>query len=214
MREAIAANKTLEDKEPLLELIDRIQLGQVFLHEEQRRSLELQARNLHLSKCYNCKKFAVWVYQSLVFPPPREGIAPNADLPEDIRRDFDEARAIASQSPRGAAALLRLCIQKLCAFLGEKGDRIDDDIAELVKRGLSPIVQQSLDAVRVIGNQAVHPGSMDLKDDHSTANTLFRLVNIVADQMVTHPKQVKEVYDKLPERALKAIEKRDGKDVK
>ena len=57
-----------------------------------------------------------------------------------------------------------------CAFnLGEKGEKLDDDIANLVKRGLNPTVQKSLDIVRVIGNEAVHPGVLDLKDDRDTA---------------------------------------------
>jgi len=60
-----------------------------------------------------------------------------------------------------------------------------------VSKGLDPLVQQALDIVRVIGNEAVHPGVMDLKDDRETAATLFGLVNAIADQMITHPKTVK-----------------------
>jgi hypothetical protein len=112
-------------------------------------------------------------------------------------------------SPRGAAALLRLCIQKLCAFLGQKGRNIDDDIGSLVQKGLNPLVQKSLDIVRVIGNEAVHPGVIDLNDDRDTANKLFDLVNAIADQMITHPKTVRMLYEKLPENKRKAIENRN-----
>jgi hypothetical protein len=38
-------------------------------------------------------------------------------------------------------------------------------------------VQQSLDIVRVIGNDAVHPGQIDLTDDIETATKLFVLIN-------------------------------------
>lgn len=124
-------------------------------------------------------------------------------------RDYEEAGRIVSESPRGAAALLRLAIQKLCVVLGEIGEKIDDDIKSLVKKGLTPMVQQALDAVRVIGNESVHPGTLDLKDDRDTAMRLFSLVNIIAEQMVSNPKHVQELYDKLPESKRKAIEKRD-----
>jgi hypothetical protein len=136
---------------------------------------------------------------------------PNQDLPNEVLRDFEEARTILGLSPRGAAALLRLCVQKLCIHLGEKGKNIDDDIASLVKNGLNPLVQKSLDIVRVIGNEAVHPGVIDLNDDRDTASQLLNLINSIADQMISHPKQVEAMYEKLPESKRAAIEKRNEK---
>ena len=49
--------------------------------------------------------------------------------------------------------------------MGEKGKDINTDIGNLVKKGLPIKVQESLDILRVIGNEAVHPGQLDLKDD-------------------------------------------------
>lgn len=79
-----------------------------------------------------------------------------------------------------------------------------------MKKGLNPLVQQSLDVVRVVGNEAVHPGVIDLRDDRASAERLFDLVNIVAEQMITHPKSVQEMYAKLPPAKLDAIQRRDG----
>ena len=136
---------------------------------------------------------------------------PNVDLPLELIANFEEARAIVGNSPRGAAALMRLVVQKLCARLGEKGKNIDDDIASLVAKGLNPLVQKALDVVRVIGNEAVHPGTIDLKDDRDTALRLFSLVNSIADQMITHPKAVQEMYDQLPAGKIAAIDARNGR---
>ncbi len=135
---------------------------------------------------------------------------PNPDLPVDIQADFKEARMVLTVSNRGAAAILRLCIQKLCAHLGEKGKNINDDIASLVAKGLPNQVQKSLDIVRVVGNNAVHPGQMDLKDDQSVAIALFHLVNIIVDTMITQPHSVENLYSTLiPASQQKAIVDRD-----
>ncbi|MBI3898767.1 MAG: DUF4145 domain-containing protein [Gammaproteobacteria bacterium] len=167
--------------------------------------------NLSLSRCYVCAKFAVWVHDKLIFPPERQALPANDDLPEDVRRDYDEASRILNVSPRGAAALLRLAIQKICKLLGETGDNINDDIASLVAKGLSPLVQKSLDIVRVVGNEAVHPGVIDLNDDRETATKLFDLVNLIADQMITTPKKVGVLYESLPVAKKEAITQRDAK---
>lgn len=166
--------------------------------------------NLSASSCYNCEKVAIWIYDRLVFPSTGEAPPANLDMPDDIRRDYNEASTILNQSPRGAAALIRLAIQKLCIELGQPGKNINDDIGALVKGGLDPRVQQALDAVRVIGNSAVHPGQIDLRDDRATAETLFKLLNLIVDKTISEPKHVAEVYATLPEGALKAIEKRDS----
>lgn len=122
----------------------------------------------------------------------------------------EEAASILTQSPRGAAALLRLALQKLCMHLGSKGKNINDDVADLVAKGLPVKVQQALDSVRVIGNNAVHPGQIDT-DNPSVAGSLFTLVNLVTDYMISKPNEVAAIYAALPKSAIEAIEKRDGK---
>ena len=104
---------------------------------------------------------------------PRTMTAPIAhpDLPDDLRSDYDEARSIVDLSPRGAAALLRLTIEQLCTGLaGEK--KLDKAIGALFHRGLLVQVQQALDVLRVVGNNAVHPLELDLRDDRPTARAI------------------------------------------
>lgn len=203
-----------EVKEPnqrarLQKWVERMAKGRPFLHLN-RAGRDFDLQNVSLSRCYNCSDVAIWIYDRLVWPQRGEALLPNADLPNDVKGDYEEASVILDRSPRGAAALLRLGIQKLCRHLGEKGKNIDDDIASLVKKGLDPRVQKALDVVRVVGNNAVHPGQIDLKDDRATAEKLFGLVNLIAEIMITQPKHIREMFDALPEGALKAIEKRDG----
>ena len=126
----------------------------------------------------------------MIYPSTGTAPPPNPDLPKDIKADYEEARSISSTSPRGAAALLRLVIQRLCIELGEEGKDLNTDIANLVKKGLNEKVQKVLNSVRVIGNEAVNPGQMDLRDDAETARKLFDLVNLIVEMMITQPKRV------------------------
>jgi acetyl/propionyl-CoA carboxylase alpha subunit len=81
-----------------------------------------------------------------------------------------------------------------------------------VKKGLDKRVQQALDIVRVVGNDAVHPGQIDLRDDRDTATKLLGLVNLIAEKMITEPKHIEALYGGLPEAKRQAIEKRDKSD--
>ncbi|MBC7785307.1 MAG: DUF4145 domain-containing protein [Burkholderiales bacterium] len=162
-----------------------------------------------LSRCAHCKESILWHEGKIIYPEVGHAEPANTDLPDDVRTDYDEAASIVNKSPRGAAALLRLAIQKLCKHLGQPGRHINDDIKALVAEGLPTGVQQALDSVRVIGNNAVHPGEIDIKDDHATAVTLFKLINFVAAKMITEPKEVSEFYSTLPEPARDAVDRRD-----
>lgn len=212
-KESIQGNTDVskDEKQSWLGWYDEMATGHMFFWQTSQSHYSRTVNNLFISRCYNCDKIAVWVHDNIIFPPERQGVQPNQDLHEDIVKDFEEARSIVGFSPRGAAALLRLCIQKLCVQLGEKGENINDDIGSLVSKGLNPLVQKALDIVRVIGNEAVHPGLIDLNDNRDIANKLFGLINAIADQMITHPKTVEKLYEKIPETKKKAIEDRNGK---
>lgn len=169
--------------------------------------------NLNVSVCDQCDEIAIWVAGRMLWPQNMSAPDPNEDLPEDIVADYREAGVIFTTSPRGAAALLRLCVQKLCrTLLGSDATKtIDQDIAILVSRGLDKKIVQALDIVRVIGNEAVHPGTMDLKDDTATAEELFALINIIADSMISRPKRLDELYARLPPEKVRGIEQRNAK---
>ena len=169
-----------------------------------------RVNEIDLAYCAHCSNYSLWHLGRMIYPSVGTAPLPNPDLPDDIKADYEEARCIVSLSPRGAAALLRLAIQKLCKYLGEKGENLNSDIANLVKKGLPLKVQKALDIVRVIGNNAVHPGQIDLKDDSQTAEKLFGLVNLIAQVMITQPKHVDDLYESLPDNQKEAINKRDN----
>lgn len=169
----------------------------------------LMAGGLQVSRCENCEKVCLWVLGEYIYPAKNSAPRPNPDMPADILADYKEAAAIYTQSPRGAAALLRLAIQKLMVYLGQPGKNINDDIAALVAQGLPKQIQQALDVVRITGNNAVHPGQLHA-DDVQVAQQLFPLVNLIAEYQISMPARVQELYDALPAGALAGIQRRDG----
>src|SRR5258706_7984175 len=139
---------------------------------------------------------------------------PLPDMPKDVTDDYNEARAIFGSSPRSSAALLRLALQKLCKHLGEPGKDLNKDIGALVAKGLPTQIQQALDVIRVIGNNAVHPGEIDIREDKEPVLRLFEIINFIVNQMITQPQEIAKIYNNLPEGAIKAIERRSQENSK
>ena len=164
-----------------------------------------------VTKCQRCENVAVWLDGNRIYPRKMIAPLPNSDMDDQIKADYIEAGTVFSDSPRAAAALLRLALQKLCKQLGEKGENINEDIKELVAKGLNPLVQKSLDALRITGNNAVHPGEINLEEEPEKVLKLFELLNFIANKMITEPREIESFYSALPEGARDAVKKRDGK---
>lgn len=165
-----------------------------------------------ISKCEYCEEKIIWLDENIIYPKNIPVSLPNEDLSEEIKKDYIEAAIIFNDSVRSSAALLRLALQKLCKQLGEKGENINDDIGAMVKKGLNPLVQKSLDSLRITGNNAVHPGEINLEEEPDKVLKLFELINFIAEKMITEPKEISGFYDNLPESSKKAVEERDQKE--
>lgn len=167
-----------------------------------------QISNLNLATCAHCEEMTIWEGPNCIYPRPRPVEAPNSDMPLPVKAEYEEAASILHASPRGATALLRLALEKLCAELGHTG-KINNSIGALVKEGLDPRIQRALDALRVIGNEAVHPGKLDIDDDKETARKLFTLLNLIVERMISHDKHIDSLYGMLTPDQLEGIENRD-----
>jgi hypothetical protein len=164
---------------------------------------------IRVGRCTHCNENTLWIRDSMLYPDTGLAPWPNPEMPDSVKKLYLEAASIQSKSPRGAGALLRLGLQVLCRELGEKGKNINEDIKDLVAKGLPVIVQQSLDVVRVTGNEAVHPGQIDT-DDPDVVASLFELINVVVEYMIAMPKKVSGLYSNLPTSTLAAIKNRDN----
>ena len=169
--------------------------------------------NLDIAFCSRCSKYSIWQSKDMIYPDSSRIDLPNQDLNEEIKKDYLEAASIAYKSPRGACAILRLVLDKLCKELceqcGNKVGNLNDNIATLIREGLPKEIGQALDTVRVIGNEAVHIGEMNLKDDKETAVKLFYLINRIATNRITDVKEHEAMFNNLPLDKLEGIKNRN-----
>lgn len=175
------------------------------------------------AKCSCCDKASVWIATeyiggnqiynaTMVYPSTSLAPNPDKDMPDDVKVDYQEAASIFSRSPRAAAALLRLGLQKLCKHLGEAGENINADIRSLAaKNVLPPLVVKVADTVRIVGNNAVHPGEMSEEDFDHVASKLFDLLNFIVKKGISEPKELEALYERIPEGPRKIAEEKDSK---
>lgn len=174
----------------------------------------VKVNNVEFAHCAHCLFFSIWLRQTLIFPAPKVVEFSNVDMPLEVKDLYEEASNIVNASPKGACAILRLALQKLMIHLNCKGKNMNDDIAELVKQGLPAKLQQAFDVVRVVGNHSVHPGELNVDDNPEIAYSLFSLLNIICDSMISQPKKISEKFDLLPKRDQENIEQRNNKVLK
>lgn len=162
------------------------------------------------STCSRCSKESYWVNGKIVYP--RTSVAPLAhdDMPEEVMEIYNEARNISDISPRASAALLRLAVEKLLPLVGAEGKSINAMIHDLVTKGLSPEIQMALDGLRVIGNETIHPGQIEIQENKDIAMGLFKVLNIIVEHLITRKKEIQELYDLLPDEKKQWIKNRDS----
>ena len=165
----------------------------------------------HVGSCRRCSEVTIWNYGKMIFPSSGDVPMPNLDMPESIKENYLEARDVVTRSPRSACVLLRLCVEEICNEKVPGGGDLNEKIGKMVQQGLDGRIKKAMDSVRVIGGQAVHPLTMNLKDDTGTATALFSLVNYISDWAYTSGKRINGVFGMLPDSKKDAISKRDGK---
>src|SRR5262249_736659 len=115
-----------------LKWAEQMASGRPFL-EVRREFRNRDVQNVSISYCFSCSQMCLWVDDQLVWPT-RTSPKPELHVVPDEPREYEEASQALEASPRGAAALLRLTIEKLCKELGVSGESLKDDIPISVRQ--------------------------------------------------------------------------------
>ena len=150
-------------------------------------------------QCHHCKKVCLWMDRELVYPDISSVELPNQDLPPDIMGLYKEAESVLNKSPRAAAALLRVALEKLCQEHGDRGKSLKENIDLIAQNGnIPPHLMDGMTAVRVVGNEAVHPGKINFesKETPKMVEALFEMINFIAYDMITRRKRAEAICKK------------------
>jgi hypothetical protein len=154
---------------------------------------------LHVSACEKCDMLSLWIDEKIIYPFSGKTPAPVNDMPEEVKKDYLEARSILDRSPKSATALLRLAMQNLIFYLS-KGENLDQNLRNLRRRGLDAKFQKALESVRMTGEKAVNPGQIAQEDNSETALVLFNLLNLIVDALITQPRMVNDILENLSDK--------------
>lgn len=171
-----------------------------------------QYEDIRITFCQNCDEKTVWKDGKMIFPKKLTAPLPHEDMPESVKKLYEEARNVAGDSPRAAAALLRVALEKLTEELGETEGTLNTRIGNLNKKGLPQKAIQSLDIVRIFANEGgSHAGELDLsgEDNADIVSGLFKLVNFIIEKTITDDMQIEDIYQKIPKDKKEGIANRD-----
>jgi hypothetical protein len=131
-------------------------------------------------------------------------------MPPDALPLFKEAAAVATVSRRAGAALARATVERVLKTLdpdAPKGANLEKRI-DRIRSKVPATLGQLLDVVRVTANGALHADDQPTEtvvivlDDEvgpAAVELLLEAANYLVAELVTTPRAVQELWDKLPE---------------
>lgn len=171
-------------------------------------------KGLAFSDCQLCGGKSVWLDGSMIYPVSSCIENPRELMPDDVKEIYNEAREVYRVSPRSSAALLRLALEILLPQLGAKKSNINNMIAQLVSEKKAFLqVQKAMDVLRVIGNDALHPGIINIEKEDSKpiSLALFKMLNYIIVETKESEEMVDGMYSVLPESLREKINERSVK---
>lgn len=116
-------------------------------------------------KCPKCNNISVSLIgagnqfkdRKMTFNPVSGAIQLPTYIPEQIRKDYEEASLIVNLSPKASATISRRCIQGMIRDFWKINKRTLNDEITAIEEKVDPSVKQVLHSLRQIGNIGAHP---------------------------------------------------------
>ena len=106
---------------------------------------------------------------------------------------------------------MRHALEELVKFMEYQGDDLFQDIGQMYKDGLiDDTIKDSLDIVRLTGNDSLHGNKIDMTDQ-TNVDYMFILINEIVESLIALPKRRKDMLEIFGESRLDSIKKRDSK---
>jgi hypothetical protein len=177
LRQGEAQQDNIKEIDRFIERLKQNEL--TYQYQKHPQPLKFKMANLHVSNCHSCNGFALWVGGRLVFPTSLDR------TPELVEEDIEEAAAILDKSPRGATALMRVCIQKLVPMLRDNDKELDDYISSLVRKGLEVEMQQSVEVLQILRKDSAQLNPLESQADRETALRFLDSLKVVLEQRMS-----------------------------
>lgn len=138
-----------------------------------------------------------------IYPVQSEAFVSD-DVPDEYKKELNEAHSILDSSPKASAAISRRLLQVLLEdVLNIKGRTLSDQIDKFLELENVPShLSKSIDAVRVIGNFAAHPSKDTntgtvLQVEPGEAEWLVEVIQSFFDFLFIQPKRIERRRNEL-----------------
>jgi hypothetical protein len=165
LRQGDAQRENIKEIDQFVERLKKNEL--TYEYQKHPHPLKVKMANLHISNCHSCNGFSLWVGGILVFPTRID------KTPELVEKDLEEATAILNKFPRGATALMRVCIQKLVPLLEDNGKELNQRVSSLVRKGLEMEMQQAMEVLQLLRSDPVQLSQLESHADNKKTALRF-----------------------------------------
>jgi hypothetical protein len=182
-----------------------------WVKKNQRLILKTADIECYYTICHNCKKTHIFIGNKVVYPEVLNygnHETPCEEMPEEVKKLYDEATKVLTDSPRSSCMLLRYSLEVLLRGLIEnsnpKKTRLVDYIEQFISENTwADKYKKHLHALRLIGNDAVHGTDSknidffeSIEDAQKDARFLFGFLNKVVEKAILEPKRERDFFEK------------------